>query len=154
MQFIPVQPRIWTFSTNSLPKMSKAWMTECLIDCSVGGGGRFVLNSCFHKKRKSFDSHVCNFTDQKSFHWDAVPSIVFHPVLATPLLKTSFSSHCIQKKKEKEYCILYFGWFSAVWILCVDVSEHCLFHLHRWCKQEEWNQLWNQERWKKHATKI
>ena len=78
-------------------------MTECLIDCNVGGGGgRIVLNSCFHKKRKSLDSHVCNLTDEKSFQWDAVLSIVFHPVLATPLLKSSFSSHFIQKKKKKE----------------------------------------------------
>jgi len=27
------------------------------------------------------------------------------------------------------HCILSFGWFPGVWILCVDVSEH--FHLHR-----------------------
>ena len=27
--------------------------------------------------------------------------------------------------------------FWVVWILCVDVSEHCQFHLHMWCKQEE-----------------
>ena len=34
-------------------------------------------------------------------------------------------------------CILCFGWFPGVWILCADVSEHCLFHLHRSCEQEE-----------------
>ena len=31
--------------------------------------------------------------------------------------------------------ILSFGWFAGVLILCADVSEHCLFRLHRWCKQ-------------------
>jgi hypothetical protein len=32
-----------------------------------------------------------------------------------------------------ECCVLSFGWFTGVWILCADVSEHCLFHLHRRC---------------------
>jgi len=26
-------------------------------------------------------------------------------------------------------CILSFGWFSGVWIVYSDVSEHCLFSL-------------------------
>jgi hypothetical protein len=33
-------------------------------------------------------------------------------------------------KKNIKLCILSFGWFAGVWILCVDVSEHCLFHIH------------------------
>jgi hypothetical protein len=28
----------------------------------------------------------------------------------------------------------FFVWFLGVWILYADVSEHCLFHLHRRCK--------------------
>ena len=28
-------------------------------------------------------------------------------------------------------CMLSFGWFPGVWILYADVSEHCLFHVHR-----------------------
>ena len=30
------------------------------------------------------------------------------------------------------FCILSFGWFLGVWILCADVSEHSIFHLHKW----------------------
>ena len=37
-----------------------------------------------------------------------------------------------------EYCNISIGWFSSVWILCADVSEHCQFHLRRWCKQENY----------------
>ena len=34
-------------------------------------------------------------------------------------------------------CILSFGWLLSVWILCADVLEHSVFHLHRSCEQEE-----------------
>jgi len=38
-------------------------------------------------------------------------------------------------------CILSFGRFPGVWILCADVSEHV--HLHMWCKQDSLlNHLW------------
>jgi len=30
----------------------------------------------------------------------------------------------------------FFGWFPGIWILCANVSEHCQFHRHRWCKQD------------------
>jgi len=36
-----------------------------------------------------------------------------------------------------ESCIRSFGWFPGIWILCVDVLEHCLFHLHSSFEQEE-----------------
>jgi hypothetical protein len=33
---------------------------------------------------------------------------------------------------EEWFCyVLYFGLFPGVWCLITDVSEHCLFHLHR-----------------------
>jgi len=39
--------------------------------------------------------------------------------------------------RKHTVCIVYFGWFIGVWILCTDDSEHSLFHLHSWCTQEE-----------------
>jgi len=40
-----------------------------------------------------------------------------------------------------ESCILSFRWFLGVWILCTDVSEPSLFHLHSLCEQDLYD-LW------------
>jgi hypothetical protein len=38
-------------------------------------------------------------------------------------------------------CILSFGWFLGIWILCGDISKHCLFHHHRWWRWNRWSVL-------------
>jgi hypothetical protein len=94
---------------------------------------------CYETRRNDVNVVLCFVS---AFSWYNVRKYWFikHGVNNFKILyfKLSTCSEC---------CILSFGWFSGVSILCSDVSEHtvlsifiggvsehCQFHLLRWCK--------------------
>jgi len=88
-----------------------------------------------------------------AFHKSHLPIILPHlkstPIQETTsiLAQTPFSTQCFQcfspqrkrtgftrkqyNCKNYRFCMISFGCFTGVWILYSDVSEHCLFRLHR-----------------------
>jgi len=73
-------------------------------------------------------------------HWDHHHSC---PYIKNPVSDYRVISYknIINKLQQNIHClntVLFFllGWSPGVWTLCADVSEHCVFHLHRPCEQE------------------
>jgi len=74
---------------------------------------------------------------RKKNHHSTVPGVLYKWMLIWFSI-CCWSFHC---SKYHLCCILLFGWFPGVWILCADISEHCLFqvvslhHLWGWNRQ-------------------